>query len=109
MNEAFAITYLSGGDAYFGPNFGGADVRTLARTGWSAQCPNAANFFKNLKFDLPMENAMMGKILDEGQEPAVAAKAWLKAHPAVLEAWLAGVTTFDGKPGLPAVKSTLGL
>lgn len=109
MNETFDITYLSGGDAYFGPNYGGADVRTLARTGWSAQCPNAATFFRNLKFDLSIENAMMGKILDEGLEPAAAAKAWLKANPAALEPWLAGVTTFDGKPGLPAVKASLGL
>jgi len=109
MNETFDIAYLSGGDAYFGPNFGGADVRTLARTGWSAQCPNAATFFRNLKFDLSIENAMMGKILDEGLEPAAAAKAWLKANPAALEPWLAGVTTFDGKPGLPAVKASLGL
>jgi len=27
----------------------------------------------------------------------------------VLQSWLAGVTTVDGKPGLPAVKSALGL
>lgn len=109
MNETFAITYLSGGDAYFGANFGGADVRTLARTGWSAQCPNAATLFRNLKFDLTMENTMMGKILDEGQEPTAAAKALIKAQPDVLGPWLEGVTTFDGKPGLPAVKAALGL
>ncbi|WAC29372.1 choline ABC transporter substrate-binding protein [Ancylobacter sp. SL191] len=109
MNETFAITYLSGGDAYFGPNFGGADVRTLARTGWSAQCPNAATLFRNLTFDLAMENTMMGKILDDGLEPTAAAKALLKAQPDVLGPWLAGVTTFDGKPGLPAVKAALGL
>ncbi|MDR6954868.1 glycine betaine/proline transport system substrate-binding protein [Ancylobacter sp. 3268] len=109
MNDAFAITYLSGGDAYFGPDYGGAEVRTLARTGWSSQCPNAAAFFKNLKFDLAIENAMMGKILDEGMEPKAAAAAWIKAHPQALDPWLAGVTTFDGKPGLPAVKTSLGL
>ncbi|WP_248310397.1 choline ABC transporter substrate-binding protein [Bosea sp. 117] len=109
MNEKFAITYLSGGDAYFGANYGGADVRTLARTGWSAECPNAATFFKNLKFDLAIENAMMGKILDDGMEAPAAAKAWLKANPAALGPWLEGVTTFDGKPGLPAVKAALGL
>ncbi|WP_425532075.1 choline ABC transporter substrate-binding protein [Ancylobacter crimeensis] len=109
MNNAFDLTYLSGGDAYFGKNYGGADVRTLARTGWPADCPNAATFFKQLTFDLPMENAMMGKILDDGQEPKAAAKAWLKANPAVLDGWLKGVTTFDGKPGLPAVKAELGL
>ncbi|MFT0860752.1 choline ABC transporter substrate-binding protein [Ancylobacter sp. G4_0304] len=109
MNETFNLTYLSGGDAYFGANYGGADVRTLARTGWAAQCPNAATLFKNLKFDLATENAMMGRILDQGQEPEAAAKAWLKANPAALGPWLEGVTTFDGKPGLPAVKASLGL
>ncbi|MBS7539143.1 choline ABC transporter substrate-binding protein [Ancylobacter lacus] len=109
MNETFAITYLSGGDTYFGPNYGGADVRTLARAGWSADCPNAATLFRNLVFSLPMENAMMGKILDEGQEPKAAARAWLKANPDALDGWLAGVSTLDGKPGLPAVKAALGL
>ncbi|WP_181704909.1 choline ABC transporter substrate-binding protein [Chthonobacter rhizosphaerae] len=109
MNETFDITYLSGGDAYFGPNFGGAEVRTLARTGWSAECPNAATFFKQLKFELSMENAMMGKILDDGDEPGAAAESWLKDNPDVLGPWLEGVTTFDGEPGLPAVKSALGL
>ncbi|MCS0502671.1 choline ABC transporter substrate-binding protein [Ancylobacter mangrovi] len=109
MNANFDLTYLSGGDAYFGPNFGGADVRTLARTGWAGECPNAAKLFKQLTFDLPMENAMMGLILDDGKEPAAAAKTWLKAHPDVLGPWLEGVTTFDGKPGLPAVRASLGL
>lgn len=109
MNETFKLTYLSGGDAYFGPNLGGADVRTLARTGWSADCPNAAALFRNLTFDLSLENAMMGKILDEGAEPKAAAQGWLKDHPEALETWLAGVTTFDGQPALPAVKAALGL
>ncbi|TCK30283.1 glycine betaine/proline transport system substrate-binding protein [Ancylobacter aquaticus] len=109
MNESFDLTYLSGGDAYFGADFGGASVRTLARTGWSAECPNAATFFKQLKFDLATENAMMGKILDDGQTPEAAAKSWIKANPAALGPWLDGVTTLDGKPGLPAVKSSLGL
>jgi glycine betaine/proline transport system substrate-binding protein len=34
---------------------------------------------------------------------------WLKANPASLDAWLTDVTTFDGQPGLPAVKKSLGL
>ncbi|MBT9289822.1 choline ABC transporter substrate-binding protein [Prosthecodimorpha staleyi] len=109
MNDAFKLTYLSGGDEYFGPNYGGAEVRTLARTGWTAKCPNAAAFFKNLKFDLATENAMMGKILDQGQEAGQAARAWIKEHPDALGPWLAGVTTLDGRPGLPAVKAALGL
>lgn len=108
MNERFKIAYLSGGDAYFGANYGGAEVYTLARTGWSAQCPNAAKLFHNLTFDIGMENSLMGSILG-GESAKDAATAWLKAHPDALTPWLSGVTTIDGKPGLEAVKAAIGL
>ncbi len=108
MNERFKIAYLSGGDAYFGANYGGAEVYTLARTGWSAQCPNAAKLFHNLTFNIGMENSLMGSILG-GESAKDAATAWLKAHPDALTPWLSGVTTIDGKPGLKAVKAAIGL
>jgi glycine betaine/proline transport system substrate-binding protein len=108
MNTVYDITYLTGGDQYYGANFGGAEVFTLARTGWAEQCPNAARLFRNLVFELEMENEMMGRIID-GEDPADVAKAWLEAHPDVLGPWLEGVTTFDGQPGLPAVQAALGL
>ncbi|MCJ8240126.1 choline ABC transporter substrate-binding protein (plasmid) [Rhizobium sp. SSM4.3] len=108
MNERFDLTYLSGGDAYFGPNFGGAEVYTLARSGWSEGCPNAATLFTQMTFDISMENVLMGEILG-GKDSKEAASAWLKANPAVLDGWLKGVTTFDGQPGDVAVKSALGL
>jgi glycine betaine/proline transport system substrate-binding protein len=109
MNVAHDLTYLAGGDAYFGPDFGGAEVFTLARTGWADACPNAAALFRNLVFTVDMENEMMGLILDEGADAADAAETWLAANPAALDPWLAGVTTFDGEPGLPAVQGALGL
>ena len=109
MNTAHELTYLSGGDAYFGPDFGGAEVYTLARTGWSEGCPNAAAFFRNLTFDIDMENEMMRLILDEGMDPEAAAETYLQSNPGVLEPWLEGVTTAEGEPGLPAVGEALGL
>jgi glycine betaine/proline transport system substrate-binding protein len=109
MNRNFEITYLSGGDDYFGPDYGGAEVYTLARTGWSEECPNAAQFFRNLVFTVEMENEMMAKILDEGKEPQEAAAEFIKENPETLEPWLAEVSTFDGEPGLPAMKASLGL
>ncbi|MFO1144320.1 MAG: choline ABC transporter substrate-binding protein [Amaricoccus sp.] len=109
MNTAHDLTYLAGGDAYFGPNYGGAQVYTLARTGWAAECPNAAKLFKQLVFNVDMENQMMGKILDDGMKGENAATEWIKANPDVLGPWLDGVTTFDGQPGLPAVKAAIGL
>jgi glycine betaine/proline transport system substrate-binding protein len=109
MNANFDLTYLSGGDEWFGPDYGGATVYTNVRAGYLEECPNVGQLLQNLKFTLEMENQIMGAILDEGQTPEDAANAWLKEHPDVLEGWLEGVTTFEGEPGLPAVKEHLGI
>lgn len=109
MNSNFELGYLSGGDDYFGPNFGGATVFTNVRSGYIQDCPNAGKLVSNLRFTLPMENQVMGKILDEGMDAEAAASAWLKDNPQVLDQWLAGVTTLDGQDGLAAVKAHLGL
>ena len=109
MNSTFKLTYLTGGDAIFGPNFGGAEVYTNIRAGYLAECPNVGKFITNLKFSLDMENQVMGGILNDGKDPEVAATDWLKANGAAIEPWLAGVTTKDGAEALPAVKGALGL
>ncbi len=109
MNANFKLTYLSGGDDVFGPNFGGATIFTNTRAGYTTECPNVGKFVTNLKFSLQMENEIMGKILNDGQDAEVAASDWLKANPTAVEPWLAGVTTKDGGDGLAAVKTALGL
>ncbi|MEL7429816.1 MAG: choline ABC transporter substrate-binding protein [Pseudomonadota bacterium] len=109
MNANFALTYLEGGDDFFGPNLGGATVHTNTRAGYAADCPNAGKLIGNLKFSLAMENEIMGAILDDGEEPEAAATNWLKANPGVLDAWLDGVTTRDGGDAMAAVKGALGL
>jgi glycine betaine/proline transport system substrate-binding protein len=109
MNANFDIEYLSGGDEYFGPNFGAAEVFTNVRAGYLQECPNAGKLVQNLKFTVEMENQIMSAILDKGMSGDDAAAEWLKANPGALDAWLAGVTTLDGKDGLAAVKSSLGV
>ena len=108
MNANMDMTYLTGGDDWFGPNLGGATVYTNTRAGFSEACPNVGEFLGNLQFTLAMENEIMAAILDDGEAPEDAAEAWLKANPGVLDAWLDGVTTAGGDPALPAVKATLG-
>jgi glycine betaine/proline transport system substrate-binding protein len=109
MNANFDMTYLEGGDDWFGPNLGGAEVRTNTRAGYAAECPNLGAFFNNLEFTLAMENEIMGAILNDGTNPAEAAKTWLTANPDVLNGWLDGVTTRDGAEALPAARAALGL
>jgi glycine betaine/proline transport system substrate-binding protein len=109
MNANVEMTYLTGGDDWFGPNLGGAEVLTNTRAGYVEECPNVGLFLQNLEFTLEMENEIMGAILDDNADPDEAAAAWLKENPQVLDGWLAGVTTRDGAEGLPAVRTALGL
>ena len=107
MNANFDLKYLSGGDDWFGPNYGGATVYTNVRAGYLAECPNVGQLLKNQKFTLAMENEIMGAILDDGEDPRAAAKAWLAEHPDVVDSWLEGVTTKDGGDAKAAVKDAL--
>ena len=107
MNANFELTYLAGGDDWFGPDFGGAEVRTNTRAGLVEECPNLGRFLQNLEFTLELENEIMAMILDEGVEPEAAAQRWLSANPEALEPWLEGVTTIDGDDGLAAVTAAL--
>ena len=109
MNANFDLTYLEGGDDYFGPDLGGATVYTNTRAGFVEECPNLGKFLQNLEFSLEMENEIMGAILNDGTEPNAAATAWLKANPGVADAWLEGVTTFDGGDAKAALNGALGL
>lgn len=103
MNTMVDMVYLSGGDEYFGPNYGGASVHTNVRQNYLNECENVGNFLTNLVFSLESENELMDAILNQNQSPEQAAQQWLQANPETLNRWLDNVTTIDGQPALAAV------
>ena len=107
MNAKFIMSYLTGGDDFFGPDLGGATVYTNTRAGYVSECANTGKLLSNLSFTLAMENEIMGAILNDGADPKAAAKAWLAAHSDVLGPWLDGVTTKDGDDAMAAVSAAL--
>jgi len=109
MNANFDMTYLEGGDEWFGPNLGGAEVATNTRAGFVTECANPGKLLQNLEFTLAMENEIMGAILNDGTDPAEAAATWLAANPGVLDTWLAGVTTADGGDAKAAVMAAIAM
>lgn len=104
MNAKFPLKYLPGGEDFFG---GEGVVDTVTRKGYAAECPNVGKLLANLKFSLPMENEIMGAILNDGADPADATMTWLKANPDVALGWVDGVTTVDGGDGAAAVQAML--
>ncbi|MEQ9259186.1 MAG: choline ABC transporter substrate-binding protein [Roseovarius sp.] len=107
MNNNFDMTYLTGGDDTFGPDFGAATVYSNVRAGYLEECPNVGQFLKNLAFSVEMENVLMAAILDEGQDPEDAARDWLAGNMGVLDTWLEGVSTRDGGDAKAAVEAAL--
>jgi len=105
MNMRFDMRYLTGGDASFGPNYGAATIYTNVRAGYLTECPNMGTLLKNLQFTLRGETEMMNAILNQHQQPEVAAAAWLKTHQELVKSWLEGVRSFDGRPALLAVQA----
>ncbi len=109
MNANFEMSYLEGGDDWFGPNLGGATVFTNTTAGFVDSCPNVGKMLMNLEFSLAMENEIMGAILNDGADPADAATAWLSDNPDAFMGWLDGVTTKDGGDAVAAVKAKLAM
>jgi glycine betaine/proline transport system substrate-binding protein len=109
MNLRYRLAYLSGGDEWFGPDYGGAVVWTTARRGYVRECPNLGRLLRNLRFGTEMESALMESILSAHVEAREAGRRWLREHPAVLETWLREVETAGGEPGLAAVSAQLGV
>ncbi|WP_447472068.1 choline ABC transporter substrate-binding protein [Vibrio harveyi] len=107
MNSNVEMEYLSGGDDFFGPNYGGANVYTNVRQDYLSECQNVGQLLRNLEFSLEMENQLMEAILNQKQKPAKAAQEWLNANPQQFEAWLEGLKTLDGKDAKQAITSYL--
>ncbi|ASI91832.1 choline ABC transporter substrate-binding protein [Vibrio mediterranei] len=105
MNSNIEMEYLSGGDDYFGPNYGGANVYTNVRANYLSECQNVGQLLKNLEFSLEMENQLMEAILNQNVQPSKAAQQWMKANPKQVEVWLSGVTTLSGEDANAAVQS----
>ncbi|WP_130903766.1 choline ABC transporter substrate-binding protein [Pseudomonas sp. Sample_22] len=104
MNVQLKMHYLKGGEKYFGDT---GSVHTLTRKGYAQACPNVGKLLTNLTFTQDMENSIMAEVVNKKISNADAARAWIKANPAVLDKWLDGVKTVDGKDALPAVKAKL--
>ncbi|CAK13027.1 choline ABC transporter substrate-binding protein [Pseudomonas entomophila] len=104
MNVKLKMHYLTGGEQWFGSK---GDVYTLTRKGYPQACPNAAKLLSNLTFTLEMENSIMAEVVDKKVSFDEAARRWVKAHPELLDGWLAGVTSKDGGDASEVLKAKL--
>ncbi|MDI7920609.1 glycine betaine ABC transporter substrate-binding protein [Ferirhizobium litorale] len=79
MNRMYEISYLSGGDTYYGKDYGAAIVNTDVRRGFAIACPNVGALLNNLKFDVEMESELMEAVLNGGILPPDAVRSGCKS------------------------------
>lgn len=96
MNSNVEMEYLSGGDDFFGANYGGASVYTNVRSNYLSECKNVGQLLQNLAFSLEMENELMENILNQKMTPEKAAQQWLNKNPQQVKAWLENVKSLQG-------------
>jgi len=118
MNLNMDIRYLAGGEQYWGPNKGGAQVYTMTRKGYAWQCPNVGQLLANYTFTLDEQNTLGQYVINKDMSYLEAGKQLIKDKPDILDRWFdrggpyvaAGVTTRDGEqPGKAAIKAALNL
>jgi glycine betaine/proline transport system substrate-binding protein len=92
MNANFDLTYLTGGDDWFGPDFGGATVYTNTRAGFVDDCPNVGRLRRE-----PRLHARDGE-RDHGRHP----ERRRRSGPARREDWLQRQPRSDSRSGSTA-------
>ncbi|MFT3850161.1 MAG: choline ABC transporter substrate-binding protein [Propionivibrio sp.] len=109
INTRFQITYLTGGEEYFGADAGAATVSTVTRVGYQQQCPNVTRLLSQVKFSVELENEMIRLNVNQKLDYDSAAKKVLAGDPKLLANWLDGVKSHDGGDGLAVVRKSLGI
>ncbi len=105
MNERLRMAYLSGGDAYFGPNNGAAPVNTVARGGFSKDCQNLTRLFTNMTFTIASVSGLMAAVQEPNTNRRRVAKQWIEDNPDTVATWLKGVSHREGGAAIAGVRS----
>jgi glycine betaine/proline transport system substrate-binding protein len=64
------------------------DAWTVTKPDFKEKFPGPYAFLEQFTIPLSDQEGMISKIVNDGQEPAAAAQAWMKANPGKVDAWL---------------------
>ncbi|PWG62133.1 ABC transporter substrate-binding protein [Sediminicurvatus halobius] len=81
-------------------------VYTMVRTGWPASHPNAARFLEQFLVPTEAQSVWIHEYDYEERDPETVAAEWIGNNLDVVEGWLEGVETADGKPAIEAVRAS---
>ncbi len=105
MNVLFDIKYLEDPENIWGE---GERVLTVARTEFKNENPNYYKFLQQFKVTAPMQNQWIYNYKQEGQDPEVAAEEWIAENLGIVNQWVYGVESVDGRMARKVIKEKVG-
>ncbi len=81
----YDLKFLEDSEGVYGDS---EDIHTMARTGFSEDMPEVAEFLENFYMTSQELGDLMGDIADSDEEPDVVAKAWMEENEDLVNSWI---------------------
>lgn len=105
MNLAYDIKYLDDPENVWGTE--PEVVKTVARSDIGEKLPNVAKLFTQFRVTPAIQNTWIDEYSHQKKKPETVAIDWIKNNLGVVDQWLYGVTSVDGKRGRDALRAAL--
>lgn len=107
MNMAWDIKYLKDPLELWGPP-GAEVVWTITRKGFAKDVPNVARFLEQFKVTPAWQSDWIYNYTYAGNEPNDVAEKWIREHLDVVDLWVYGVKSVDGKRARDVIRAKFG-
>jgi glycine betaine/proline transport system substrate-binding protein len=94
MNVMFDLRYLDDPEGIWGS---GERVQTVVRTGFEEENPNVYKFFEQFRVTAPMQNQWIDMYKRQEMDPEDVAEKWIANNLDVVNQWVYGVESTDGR------------
>ena len=101
MNVLFDIKYLKDPEGIWAS---GERVYTTIRTSFEKEDPNFYHFLEQFKVTAPIQNRWIDSYKRKGKSPETVAENWIKNNLDIVNQWVYGVETLDGKMARKVIK-----
>jgi glycine betaine/proline transport system substrate-binding protein len=96
MNVMFDLKYLEDPEGIWGEN---DSVYTVARNGYQDENPNFYKFLEQFTVTAPIQNQWVDEYQNKDRDPEAVAEEWIANNLDVVNQWVFGVKSTDGRMG----------
>jgi glycine betaine/proline transport system substrate-binding protein len=100
MNVLFDLKYLEDPEGIWGED---DKVYTVARNGYQDENPNFYKFLEQFAVPAPVQNQWIDEYQNKDRDPEEVAEEWIANNLDIVNQWVFGVETKDGRMGRKAI------